>query len=46
VLYPRKRADAKVRSLCDRLGIFTQAVLLSGQIPYSATHVADIRQSS
>jgi superfamily I DNA/RNA helicase len=31
VLYPRKRADAKVQALCDRLGIFTQAVLLSGQ---------------
>lgn len=33
VLYPRRRPDASVPTLCDRLNGFTRAVLLSGDAP-------------
>lgn len=33
VLYPRRRADASVMTLCDRLNGFSRAVILSGNSP-------------
>jgi hypothetical protein len=33
VLYPRKRHDASVTTLCDRLNAFSRAVLVSGDKP-------------
>jgi hypothetical protein len=33
ILYPRRRPDADMQMLCDRLGGFTRAVLLAGEHP-------------
>jgi hypothetical protein len=38
VLYPRRRADASVTTLCDRLNGFSRAVLLSGDSPTGTLH--------